>query len=107
MIDKNLYIKVTTKGGKSFVLLAGNKHFYKAQGCAITEPTEKEIMDAFPEVKEREERLAAATTKTVKHPKDENTKDGAPSSEQQPVDNQPAEKAKKTPKTSKAGKGKK
>ena len=59
MVNTKHYIKVTTKGGKNFVLLATNKQFYQSQGCAINEPTVEEIYNEFPEVKERDERLAA------------------------------------------------
>lgn len=43
------YIKVTTKGGANYILLAGNEDFYRSQGATISQPTEAEILAAFPE----------------------------------------------------------
>jgi hypothetical protein len=51
MIEKKNYIKVTPKGEKrSHVVLAANTAFYKRHGAKIEEPTEDEIMKAFPEL---------------------------------------------------------
>lgn len=118
MVNTKHYIKVTTKGGKNFVLLATNKQFYQSQGCAISEPTVEEIYKEFPEVKERDERLAAQERKKTEQPADtaESTAeessdaekpanaDEAPADEQ-PANEQPADKkkpaAKKTSKTKK------
>lgn len=47
------YIKVT-KGGRSHILLAGNKAFYQSQGYTITEPTKEEVLKAFPELVKKE-----------------------------------------------------
>lgn len=113
MVNTKHYIKVTTKGGKSFVLLATNKQFYQSQGCAITEPTVEEIYKEFPEVKERDERLAAQERKKTEQPADtaESTAEESSDAKQPanadeaPADEQPADKkkpaAKKTSKTKK------
>lgn len=57
MNTKN-YIKVT-KGGRSHILLAGNKAFYQSQGYTITEPTKEEVLKAFPELVKKETRESA------------------------------------------------
>lgn len=113
MVNTKHYIKVTTKGGKNFVLLATNEQFYQSQGCAITEPTVEEIYNEFPEVKERDERLAAQERKKTEQPADtaESTAEDSSDAEQPanadeaPADEQPADKkkpaAKKTSKTKK------
>lgn len=49
------FIKVTPKnGGKPVVMLARNKEFYLAQGATIERPTEKEVIEHFPEYQEQE-----------------------------------------------------
>lgn len=113
MVNTKHYIKVTTKGGKNFVLLATNKQFYQSQGCAITEPTVEEIYNEFPEVKERDERLAAQERKKTEQPADtaESTAEDSSDTKQPanadeaPADEQPAKPkkpaAKKTSKTKK------
>ena len=113
MVNTKHYIKVTTKGGKNFVLLATNKQFYQSQGGAITEPTVEEIYNEFPEVKERDERLAAQERKKTEQPADtaESTAEESSDAKQPanadeaPADEQPADKkkpaAKKTSKTKK------
>lgn len=113
MVNTKHYIKVTTKGGKNFVLLASNKQFYQSQGCAISEPTVEEIYNEFPEVKERDERLAAQERKKTEQPADtaESTSEESSATEQHanadeaPADEQPAKPkkpaAKKTSKTKK------
>lgn len=53
------YIKVT-KGGRSHILLAGNKAFYQSQGYTITEPTKEEVLKAFPELVKKETRESAS-----------------------------------------------
>lgn len=53
------YIKVT-KGGRSHILLAGNKAFYQSQGYTITEPTKEEVLKAFPELVKKETRENAS-----------------------------------------------
>ena len=101
MVNTKHYIKVTTKGGKNFVLLATNKQFYQSQGCAISEPTVEEIYKEFPEVKERDERLAAQERKKTEQPADT----AESTAEKTSDDEQPADKkkpaAKKTSKTKK------
>ena len=42
------YIKVVLNGKKPFVALASNKSFFMSRGAKIEEPTEKEIIAAFP-----------------------------------------------------------
>lgn len=50
-MDVKNYIKVTPKGEtRSHVVLAGNKAFYQKHGGKIEEPTEEEIVKAFPEL---------------------------------------------------------
>lgn len=120
MVNTKHYIKVTTKGGKNFVLLATNKQFYQSQGCAITEPTVEEIYNEFPEVKERDERLAAQERKKTEQPADTaestaeessdaekpaNADEQPANADEAPADEQPTDKkkpaAKKTSKTKK------
>lgn len=111
MVNTKHYIKVTTKGGKNFVLLATNKQFYQSQGCAISEPTVEEIYKEFPEVKERDERLAAQERKKTEQPADtaestaEKTSDDEQPVDEAPADEQPADK--KKPATKKTSKTKK
>ena len=51
-MDIKNYIKVTPKGDtRSHVVLAANKAFYVKHGGKIEEPTEDEILSAFPELK--------------------------------------------------------
>ena len=51
-MDIKNYIKVTPKGDtSSHVVLAANKAFYAKHGAKIEEPTEDEVLNAFPELK--------------------------------------------------------
>lgn len=51
MIEKKNYIKVTPKGEtRSVVVLAALAAFYKKHGATIEDPTEEEIIKAFPEL---------------------------------------------------------
>lgn len=59
-MNTKAYIKVTPKGGKkSYVMPAGNASFYKAQGATVEEPTEEEVLNAFPELKKKQPKTAA------------------------------------------------
>lgn len=54
-MNTKAYIKVTPKGGKkSYVMPAGNASFYKAQGATVEEPTEEEVLNAFPELRKKQ-----------------------------------------------------
>ena len=48
------YIKVTEAGKPSIVILAANKAYYLSKGAKITEPTEEEIAEFFPEEKKKD-----------------------------------------------------
>lgn len=43
------YIKVSEEGKPSIVILAANKAYYLSRGAKITEPTQEEIAEFFPE----------------------------------------------------------
>lgn len=59
-MNTKAYIKVTPKGGKkSYVMPAGNASFYKAQGATVEEPTEEEVLNAFPELRKKQPKTAA------------------------------------------------
>lgn len=59
-MNTKAYIKVTPKGGKrSYVMPTGNASFYKAQGATVEEPTEEEVLNAFPELKKKQSKTAA------------------------------------------------
>jgi len=47
-MNKSNYIKVTSKEGKSSVVLASNKSFYESQDYKISEPSQEEINTNFP-----------------------------------------------------------
>ena len=49
-MDKNNFIKLTYKG-KTSVVRAKEKNFFKSQGAKIEVPTEEEILQYFPELK--------------------------------------------------------
>lgn len=71
------YIKVFPKGRiDSVILLASNKDFYLAQGARIEEPTEEEILNAFPELKAKaeESKTIAELEKKIESLTIENTK---------------------------------
>ena len=48
------YIKVSEEGKPSIVILAANKAYYLSKGAKITEPTQEEIAEFFPEEKKKE-----------------------------------------------------
>lgn len=48
------YIKVTEEGKPSIVILAANKAYYLSKGAKITEPTQEEIAEFFPEEKKKD-----------------------------------------------------
>lgn len=55
------YIKVTPKGEtKAVILLATNRDFYLSQGAKVEDPTEEEIIAAFPEMRRREQAAEAS-----------------------------------------------
>ena len=71
------YIKVYPKGRvDSVILLSSNKDFYLAQGARIEEPTEEEILEAFPELKAKaaEKKATAELEKQIESLKAENAK---------------------------------
>ena len=71
------YIKVYPKGRvDAVILLASNKDFYLAQGARIEEPTEAEILQAFPELKAKveEKKTIAELEKQIEALKAENAK---------------------------------
>lgn len=47
----NKYIKVTDKNGKSTIVLSSNEAFAKNQGFKISEPTQEEVQQYFPNEK--------------------------------------------------------
>lgn len=65
------YIKVT-KGGRSHILLAGNKAFYQSQGYTITDPTQEEVLKAFPELVKKETRESASQQNELEELKNAN-----------------------------------
>lgn len=71
------YIKVFPKGRvDSVILLASNKDFYLAQGARIEDPTEEEILQAFPELKAKveEQKTIAELEKKIESLTIENSK---------------------------------
>lgn len=50
------YIKVSEEGKPSIVILAANKVYYLSKGAKITEPTQEEIAEFFPEEKKKEKK---------------------------------------------------
>lgn len=60
-------MKVTPKGGgQSVIVPVANRAFYQSQGASIEPATEKEILNAFPELAARQKEAAAQLKKDDK-----------------------------------------
>ncbi len=54
------YIKVTPCGEQqAIILLATNRDFYLSQNAQVEQPTEEEVLAAFPELQEKHDRKQA------------------------------------------------
>lgn len=66
------FIKVTPRDSDKYVvILAANKEFYLAQGAKVEQPTEKEVVKFFPQLKQMvaEETTTTEVNKTQQQPK--------------------------------------